>query len=130
MSKSPPEPSFVVLVVEDEPLLRLVATDLLQEAGYQVIEAEDATDALTILERTPDIRLLFTDIQMPGPLDGMALAQNVHERWPDVWLLITSGNRRPPAADIPDHGHFIPKPYEASKVLGEIDALAREAAIG
>jgi FixJ family two-component response regulator len=76
----------------------------------------------------PDVDVLFTDVQMPGPLDGMGLARQVHQQRPNVLLLITSGNVRPCEGEIPDHGHFLAKPYRSQDVISEIDALAREAA--
>ncbi len=117
----------VVLVVEDEELLRLCAANLLEQAGYEVVDAADADAALDIMARRPDVRVLFTDIQMPGGLDGMELANKVHEQWPHVLLLITSGARRPSTAEIADHGHFLPKPYTREQLLTEIDDLGREA---
>jgi two-component system, response regulator PdtaR len=96
----------VILLVEDEELLRLCAADLLEERGFRVLEASDADEALRTLAERPDVRLLFTDIQMPGALNGMDLARRVHEQCPNVKLLITSGNLKPSTAEIPDHGHF------------------------
>jgi len=72
--------------------------------------------------------VLFTDVQMPGRLDGMDLARKIHEQWPNVLHLITSGNSGPAKADIPNHGHFLAKPYRSEDVISEIAALAREAA--
>src|SRR5271163_1441568 len=83
-------PKPAILVVEDEELLRLNAADLLEDNGYAVIEAANAEDALRTLERRPDVRLLFTDIQMPGRIDGIELARLVHERWPHILLVMTS----------------------------------------
>ena len=85
-------------------------------------------EALQAMKSRPDVRVLFTDVQMPGRLDGMDLAQEIDERWPKVLLLITSGNSRPATADIPDHGHFLVKPYRSEDVINEIAALAQEAA--
>jgi DNA-binding response OmpR family regulator len=127
MSNFEPEPSRVVLVVEDEELLRSYVADLLRDAGFEVVEAKDAATALHLLETKPAIRVLFTDIQMPGPLDGMELACKVHKQWPRVLLLITSGNRKPSAADLPDYGHFLAKPFGANEVIEEISALMRQA---
>jgi DNA-binding response OmpR family regulator len=104
----------------------MYAADVLQEAGFEVLEAGDAKEALRLMEVRPDIRILFTDIQMPGPLNGIELARKVHEQWPNVLLLITSGDQRPLESDIPDHGHFVAKPYGARQVVNEIGALARE----
>jgi CheY-like chemotaxis protein len=128
MSAGPTKRSSVVLIVEDEALLRMHAAELLEEAGFEVVEAENADEALKAMQARRDIRVLFTDIQMPGPLDGMALARKIHEQWPKVLLLITSGNIRPAQSDIPDHGHFLTKPYRATDLIAEIDALAQDAA--
>jgi CheY-like chemotaxis protein len=103
------DPAHVVLVAEDEELLRFYAADLLAEAGYKVIEAANAEAALVAMADQPDIRVLFTDIQMTGKLDGIQLAQKVHEQWPQVLLLLTSGGRQPAKGEIADHGHFYPQ---------------------
>jgi two-component system, response regulator PdtaR len=71
--------------------------------------------------------LLFTDIQMPGSCDGMDLARQVHARWPNILLVITSGQVKPTEAEIPDHGHFIGKPYQANELLGEVNDMMRKA---
>ena len=70
-----------------------------------------------------DVDLLFTDIQMPGKLDGMDLARQVHARWPNVLLVITSGQKKPPDEEIPDHGRFVAKPYRAEELLGQVDDM-------
>ena len=127
MSVGTPEISSVVLVVEDDALLRLDAADHLEGAGFEVVEASNAAQALQVMKTRPDVRVLFTDVEMPGPLDGMELARKVHEQWPNVQLLITSGNKRPAKADIAGHGHFLAKPYRTQDVINEINALAREA---
>src|SRR5271170_3865117 len=115
------ESSSVVLVVEDEELLRAFATWQLEEAGFEWLQAANADEALQRMKSV-------TDVQMPGRLDGMDLARKIHEQWPKVLLLITSGNSRPAKADIPNHGHFLAKPYRSEDVISEIAALAREAA--
>lgn len=101
----------IVLVVEDESLVRMNAADLIRELGFEVVEAADADHAVALLESTPGITVLFTDIQMPGSMDGLRLAAVVRDRWPPVALLITSGQVRPPADDMPTGAHFIAKPY-------------------
>jgi two-component system, response regulator PdtaR len=121
------DPAPVVLVAEDEELVRLYAADLLAAAGYKVIDVASAEAALAAMADQPDIRVLFTDIQMPGKLDGIELARKVHEQWPEVLLLITSGGRQPAKAEIADHGHFIAKPYLPNDVLNEIAAMDGEA---
>jgi CheY-like chemotaxis protein len=115
----------VILVAEDEDSLRLLATDILEDQGFRVVEAANAQAALDVLESTPEVRLLFTDIHMPGPLDGMELARRVHERWPHVQLVLTSGQTQPCPADIPDDGHFIAKPYRAEQLVGQVETLLR-----
>ena len=106
--------------MEDEELLRLSAADLLEE---RVVEARNAAAALKVLETRDDVRLLFTDIQMPGTLDGMDLAREVHQRWPRVLLVITSGQKKPTEEEMPDHGPFVAKPYRAEELLGQVDDM-------
>jgi two-component system, response regulator PdtaR len=107
-----------VLVVEDEPILRYNAVDMLEEAGFSVLEASNADEALRLLEtRAHEVGALFTDIHMPGSMDGMGLTRTVVERWPHVALLVTSGHARLRDHDIPDAGHFIGKPYRFSDVV-------------
>ncbi len=123
MTREKPESSDVVLVADDEALLRMNAAEVLEEEGYEVLEASNAAEATQVLEGRPDVRVLFTDIQMPGELDGLDLARHVHERWPEVLLLVTSGRLRLDEADIPDHGRFIAKPYAARELLSELRQL-------
>ena len=117
----------LILVVEDDELLRLHAADLLEAHGFAVVKAENADEALKVLEQRNDVRLLFTDIQMPGALDGMDLARQVHARRPNVLLIITSGQTAPTRAEIPDDGRFVAKPYGASDLLGQVDNLIHKA---
>jgi CheY-like chemotaxis protein len=112
-----------ILVAEDSEILRLLASELLEEHGYTVVEADNAEEALKVMERRKDVRLLFTDIQMPPGCDGLELARQVHNRWPKVLLVITSGQVWPTPAEIADHGRFIRKPYRAKDLLGQIDDL-------
>jgi CheY-like chemotaxis protein len=116
----------LALVVEDETLLRLHAAGLLEEHGFAVLEAANAAEALTVLQSRGDVRLLFTDIQMPGALDGMDLVREVHARWPRVLLVIASGRIKPPQAEIPDDGRFVSKPYGAQELFREVDDLMRK----
>src|ERR1700733_228581 len=112
-----------VLLVEDETLIRLWAADLLEENGFSVVEAKDADAALKVLECRPDVKLLFTDVQMPGSLNGMELAREVHARWPHILLVITSGRERPARVEIPDDGRFVAKPYSGEELLGHVNDL-------
>jgi CheY-like chemotaxis protein len=118
MARSHPVSPSLVLVVEDEGLVRLMAVDMLEDAGFAVIEASSADEAWTVLEdRGGDVGALFTDIEMPGSMNGFALASRVAERWPHIRLVMTSGRCRPAKCDVPDHGKFVPKPYFADQVL-------------
>ena len=102
---------------------RMMAIDILEDAGFSTFEAEDANVALRQLLEPPEIGLVFTDINMPGKVDGLQLARLVNEARPDVRLIVTSGRERPDAAEIPDHGRFLPKPYTSQGMLGMIAAM-------
>ncbi len=114
----------VVLLVDDEPMLRMIARQGLEDAGFKVVEADDAETALEILGARTDVTVLFTDVNMPGPLDGLELARRVHERWPSVQLVITSG--RGLDAPLPEDGRFMPKPYSIAELISAVDEAARE----
>jgi CheY-like chemotaxis protein len=109
-----------VLVVEDEVLLRMQAVDIVEDAGYVSVEAVDADKAVAILESRSDIALLFTDIQMPGSMDGLKLAHAVHERWPPIKIILVSGQLKSPDMDIPADSRFFGKPLEAKEVIAEL----------
>ena len=112
-----------ILVTEDDELLRLIACELLEDHGYAVVEADNAEEALKVLEKRKDVRVLFTDIQMPPGCDGLELAREVHNRWPKVHFVITSGQVQPTRAQIADDGRFIRKPYRAKDLLNQIDEI-------
>lgn len=114
----------LIFVVEDQALLRMEAVDLLQEAGFETIEAANADVALEMMRsRWQDVRVLFTDVQMPGELDGVDLAKEVHRCWPDVLLMVTSGGVHLSDEDLPDDGRFVPKPYRASTLISQVRQL-------
>src|SRR6478736_5887017 len=128
MARELTEDAPVVLLVEDEPLVRMTAADELEEAGFHVLEAANADVAMAVLEaRSDEIQVLFTDVHMPGSMDGMELAEQVHARWPHVRLLISSGYARPGPDEIPDAGRFVPKPYHAATVVRQIHELVHMA---
>jgi two-component system, response regulator PdtaR len=110
-------PRPAVLLAEDDPLVRFFASDLLEDEGFEVIETGSADEALTWLEVRDDVRVILTDIHMPGPLNGLDLAHLVHRRWPGVLVLVVSGVARPSAAELPEGGRFVTKPYEGSTIL-------------
>jgi CheY-like chemotaxis protein len=121
-----PEEQPVVLLVEDEPLVRMTAVDELEDAGFRVLEAANADIALLVLETCSDeVQVLFTDVDMPGSMNGMALAEQVFARWPHIRLLISSGYACPDPDDIPDHGRFIPKPYHPATLVRQIHDMIR-----
>ncbi|GEK95149.1 hypothetical protein GKA01_03460 [Gluconobacter kanchanaburiensis NBRC 103587] len=105
-----------VLVVEDQALLRFLAADMLEEAGYEAFLAGDASEALALLERHPDIGTIFSDVNMPGDLDGVDLARIIHEKRPEVGLVLTSGTRLQDLGNLPGGVIFLAKPYEWDEV--------------
>ncbi|MBP2558198.1 CheY-like chemotaxis protein [Neorhizobium galegae] len=124
MGQSTPLRKQAVLVVEDEPLLRMMAIDLVEEAGFQAVEAADADEAVTILETRADIRIVFTDIDMPGSMNGMKLAAAVRDRWPPIEIIIVSGQVRPGEGDLPERSVFFSKPYDWQKVTATLHRMA------
>ena len=107
-------------------LVRMIAAEVLSDAGFTVIESANAEEALTVLEARPDVRVLFTDVNMPGPLDGLGLVQVMHKRWPEISILIGSGRIRLGPEELPPGARFIPKPYAPSALAEAVCALARD----
>ncbi len=108
----------MVLVVEDEPIVRLVAIQGLEDAGFEVVEAETAEEALEILEGRSDVSVLFTDVTMPGAVDGIRLAELVHRHWPAIRIVVTSA--RALDRHVPDDGCFLPKPYTQDEMTAAV----------
>jgi YesN/AraC family two-component response regulator len=100
-----------VLIVEDDPLIRMTAADLIADAGWEAFEAANAEEALKVIDEHPEIRVLFTDVNMPGPVDGIRLAECVNRDHPRIELVVTSGRQYFNDAALPDEGTFLPKPY-------------------
>ena len=107
----------LVLVVEDEVLLRLSATSMLEDAGFDTLEAASADEAIRHLETNERIQIVFTDIHMPGSMDGLRLAAAIRNRWPPIELVLTSGHVRVAEQDIPERGRFLPKPYSSEQLI-------------
>jgi CheY-like chemotaxis protein len=113
----------VVLIVEDEFLLRMDAVDMIEAAGFEAVEAANADQAIEILEARSDITVIFTDIQMPGSMDGLKLARAVRGRWPPIKIVATSGHVHVSETDMPAGGRFLPKPYSPAQVTGVLREL-------
>ena len=120
-SQTPVPPK--VLVVEDEMMLRMRAVDIVEDAGFTPIEAVNADEALAILESRSDIELLFTDIQMPGSMDGLKLAHAVHRRWPSVKIILVSGKLTLADAEKPTDSRFFGKPLEVKQMIAEMQEM-------
>lgn len=110
----------IVLVVEDEPLLRMAAVDMVEDAGFEALEACNAAEAVTILEGRTDIHIVFTDIDMPGDMDGMRLAAIIRDRWPPIHLIVTSGHVASRDLRLPPDAVFFGKPYDERQVTKEM----------
>ncbi|MET3414467.1 response regulator [Methylobacterium sp. 1030] len=113
----------VVLVVEDEPLQRMDAVDLVEGLGFEAVEATSAADAVLILTNRPDIRVVLTDIDMPNGYDGMKLAATIRDRWPPIEIIIVSGRRMPRPEEMPKRGVFFAKPYKRREVEATLRRL-------
>jgi CheY-like chemotaxis protein len=114
----------VVLVVEDDIVQRIHATLVIEETGFDAVEASNADDAIAILEARPDIRIVFTDIEMPSSMDGLKLARAIRNRWPPIELILTSGKHAVKEDDLPERGRFFPKPYALDTLVAVIRDLA------
>lgn len=132
MPDDPCEPSSdqpVILLVEDDGLLLMEASDTLAEAGFTVLEAPHADRALTVLEGRDDVGVLMTDVDMPlGSMDGFALARLVARRWPEIPVLVVSGMGSPGPDDMPEGARFISKPYQPSALVRTLRSVCRSAA--
>jgi CheY-like chemotaxis protein len=118
-----PDIPAVVLVVEDEMLLRMRAVDMVEEAGFTSVEAVDADQAVAILESRSDIALLFTDIQMPGSMDGLKLAHAVRKRWPPIKIILVSGQLKLADLELPADSRFFGKPLEAKVMIAQMRSM-------
>ena len=119
-----PSSSICVLVVEDEVFSRLHAVELVEDAGYTAVEASNADEAIAILEARKDIRIVLTDIDMPGSMDGLKLAHAIRKRWPPIELILTSGHFHLTDDDIPERGRFFQKPYRDQDIVSALQHFA------
>jgi len=118
-----------VLVVEDEMILRMRAVDIVEDAGFCPVEAVNADEAISILESRSDISLLFTDIQMPGSMDGLKLAHAVYDRWPSIKIILVSGHVMPSDAERPANSRFFGKPLGVEQMITELQAMVGAGAL-
>jgi CheY-like chemotaxis protein len=114
-----------VLVVEDEAFIRMDVVDTVRAAGFDVLEAANADEAIRMLERHSNVRLIFTDVDMPGSMNGLKLAAAVRDRWPPIRIIATSGHFKIRAGDLPADARFIPKPYKPVQIIDAIHELTR-----
>jgi two-component system, response regulator PdtaR len=115
----------VVLIVEDEFLIRMDTLKTVEDAGFEVVEAGNADEAIAILSARDDIHLIFTDVHMPGSMDGLKLAHFVRNRWPPVKIIATSGRARIKEGDLPEGGRFLQKPYTETEVTSVLREMIR-----
>jgi CheY-like chemotaxis protein len=116
-------PAPIVLVVEDEFLIRMNVVEIIEDAGFRALEAANADEAIALLETHPNISVVFTDIDMPGSMNGIRLAQAVRGRWPPIKIIATSGHFRLRDGDLPHDGRFLPKPYSSDQITTTIREL-------
>jgi CheY-like chemotaxis protein len=125
MPTKPHDVRPVILLVEDEPLLWMFNADVLDEAGFRVIEASNADEAMILFDARPDIYAVVTDVEMPGKMNGFSLAKHVTEERPFVGVLLVSGRKRPSPDELPDDSRFLAKPYVAADLLRELQEVIR-----
>ena len=117
----------MVLIVEDEAPVRMTAVGMIEEAGFEVLEATNADEAIVLLEARHDITVVFTDIEMPGSMDGLRLAQAVRGRWPPIKIIATSGRYVVRDGDLPSGGLFLAKPYSSDQISNALRNLTAQA---
>lgn len=115
--------ALTILIVEDELMIRWDVVEQLEDEGYRVLQAGSADEAIALLEANPDVRLIFTDIDMPGSMDGLKLAGVVHGRWPPVRIIVTSGKRVVEITDLPDGSVFFAKPYRHAEIAASMHEM-------
>jgi CheY-like chemotaxis protein len=123
MGQREPLAKYTMLIVEDEAIIRFELADFFNDAGYTVFEASDADEAIAVMKRASSIRIVLTEIQLPGSMDGLKLAHYVRDRYPPTVLLVTSGMAHVLAEDLPIDSRFIAKPFDPSRLLQQIEIM-------
>ena len=118
----------IVLVVEDQPLIRMAAVGVVEDAGFEALEADGADAAIVVLSARSDIQLVLTDVEMPGSMDGIRLAHCVRHRWPPILLIVVSGRVSAPDGELPPGSRFFTKPYDDAKLVATMTAMFASAA--
>jgi CheY-like chemotaxis protein len=123
-------PNFkaVILVVEDNAIIRMCALDLMVVAGFEVLEASNSDEAIKVLEARPDVHLVFTDVNMPGSMDGIKLSHYIRERWPPIKLIVASGKTIIEESHLPTGARFFRKPYDEGSIIEAMIALLAQEA--
>ena len=121
-----PPPRPIVLLIEDEPLQRIFPSDLIEEAGFEVIEVGSAEQGVAVLEARTDIRIVFADLDMPRSIDGLRIAAAIRDRWPPIEIVLISGRSSPAVDEIPARSCFVSKPFVSSQVIGAIQGFATD----
>jgi two-component system, response regulator PdtaR len=124
MTRFSPPTRPLILLVEDEPLVRETNVDVLQEAGFRVIEASNADEAFGLLRHRPDVGVVLTDVDMPGSIDGFEFARLTAQGWPDVRVVVISGKTTPGSGDLPPEAVFLAKPFRPETLTGLLRRLA------
>jgi DNA-binding NtrC family response regulator len=114
----------IVLIVEDEPLLMMHAVGLVEDAGFEAVMAGDADKAIEVLVARTDIRIVLTDIDMPGSMDGLRLAGAIRGRWPPIEIIVMCDKRKLAKDDLPERSHFFTKPYDHDAMVAVLHSLA------
>lgn len=125
MGQSTPIGSKTILIVEDEALVRFDLVDFFTDAGWRVFDAQDADEAVASLNRHKEIRVVLTDVQMPGSMDGLKLAHYIRERFPPTVLFVVSGNVPLREDQLPARTTFLPKPFDPHRLLRQIESSTR-----
>jgi len=123
MGQSQPFTRWPVLVVEDEPILRLDAISMVEEAGFEAVEALSSADAITLLEQRLDIRLVYMDLDMPRSRKGIEIAAAIRKRWPPIEIILTAAYFTRDSVQLPDRAEFYPKPINHAEVIAAMQRL-------
>lgn len=115
----------IALVAEDEPILMIQGVSAIEDAGFEVLEARNTDEAIAVLEGRDDIRVVVTDLQMTGSMDGMKLARAVRDRWPPILIIVVSGHIKPKMGDLPENVTFLSKPYSDNQMHQALSLLSR-----